>query len=108
MGKRHVFVACRGRDAEGHDVLGSELRILVHLIRDRGANRVSVSPESCPCSTGPRRQWCRATTVGNPEIKTGIMCPFHFNFPGAALVPGWTMPEELATAVRQLWEEGTT
>lgn len=77
------FVACKGRDVTGQEVLKAPLRVKVKITRP-DESTISVRPEECPHYTGDGRAACSAAGPDGdrkPGTSVRASCPYSVNLP---------------------------
>ena len=105
MSEKLVQIQCRGRDSRGQEVLDTPVSVNVSLAKREGTSDIRVDPMDCPHSTGGYGQRCKASRfkVGWEER---FLCPFSFDYPYALEFVGWSIPTELAEAIKEMPQRG--
>lgn len=98
-----VDINCRGRDADGNEVLIKAIPVTISLknkehLADQ-ENVIMVEPVKCRHHTGGGSHRCKALRPEEDKTGRGGRCPFSFKYPYVLRYkPEWRPPEEIAAA----------
>ena len=79
----HFPIQCRGRDAEGREVLAEPVSVDVLVYQSPGVETsISLSP-TCQYRTGGHGQRCKASHPTVDKVGEGVTCPYSADLPYA-------------------------
>ncbi|MEK6854931.1 MAG: hypothetical protein AABX73_01795 [Nanoarchaeota archaeon] len=80
--KQTFPIQCKGRDANGLEVLTEPVNVNVKIHKSPGSNTISSNVE-CPYNTGGHGQRCKASHPDVDKVGEGVGCPYSFDIPYA-------------------------
>ncbi len=94
-------IQCRGRDAEGREVLPNPVSVQVEVQGLEDRKTIDLTVQGCPHTAGSHGQRCRASyPAGVEKAGDGIACAYAFGIPHTAAYPssnGYAFPSQAAS-----------
>ncbi|HJX06177.1 MAG TPA: hypothetical protein VJ461_05690 [Candidatus Nanoarchaeia archaeon] len=73
-------IECKGRDANGKDVLKNPVKALAKIYKRPGSSELSSLVE-CQYNTGGHGHRCKASQPEADKVGEGVTCPYSFDIP---------------------------
>lgn len=98
-----IRLGCRGRNAQGQEVLAVPAGMVVELRKNPDSPAMISANVVCHFNTGAHGQRCKASHPNQDKVGDGVGCPFSFDYPYAKEQnPHWKPPQEIAKALEEL------